>query len=227
MQAWEKRFEEYRIAYRRSPSFKSAPEAVAAWLRWGEMKAERAACQPFEEKHFREVLREIRGLTEQPVETFRPCMEDLSASAGVAVVFTPELPGTRLSGAARWLTKDKALIQLSLRHKSDDHLWFTFFHEAGHILLHGKKQSFIDEQGAYNSNEEDEADRFATNLLIPPLDWRQFVERGLFSNQSVISFAQELRIAPGIVVGRLQHEGLIAFGSRLNRLKRRYQWSNE
>ncbi|MBK6514442.1 MAG: hypothetical protein IPG04_10075 [Polyangiaceae bacterium] len=51
-----------------------------------------------------------------------------------------------MSGLARWLHKDQALIQLSLRHKTADHLWFSF-HEAGHILLHGKKTIFIDENG--------------------------------------------------------------------------------
>ncbi len=70
------------------------------------------------------------------------------AAVGVAVVLVPELPGTRVSGATRWLTPGKALIQLSLRYKSDDQLWFTFFHEAAHVLLHGKRDLFIEDLGA-------------------------------------------------------------------------------
>jgi Zn-dependent peptidase ImmA (M78 family) len=67
-------------------------------------------------------------------------MQELCAGAGVAVVFVPALPKTGVSGATRWINSNKALIQLSLRYRTDDHLWFTFFHEAGHILLHGKKE---------------------------------------------------------------------------------------
>ncbi len=225
--AWLKHFEEFPVAYRRSPSFESAPNAVAAWLRWGEIVAANIDCDVFDEKRFRQVLHEIRSLTAEPPATFQPQMKELCRSAGVAVVFTPELPRTRLSGAARWLTKEKALIQLSLRYRSDDHLWFTFFHEAGHIILHGKKEAFIDERGIERSEQEDEADRFATNFLIPPPDWRRFVRASRFTPASVTKFAKEQVIAPGIVVGRLQYEKYIPFNSRLNRLKVRFQWSFE
>lgn len=223
--AWLKRFDEQKIAYRRSPSFESSPTAVATWLRWGERIAESIDCRPYNEKQFKEALLQIRALTGERIEVFRPQMRELCASSGVAVVFTRELPGTRLSGATRWLTKDKALIQLSLRHKSNDHLWFTFFHEAGHILLHGKKSVFIDDPDTINSEEEEEANRFAADFLIPSPAWRQFVQAGIFSAEAVRRFAKELGIAPGIVVGRLQHERLIHF-SRLNNLKYRFIWKN-
>lgn len=223
--AWSKRFEEQRIVYRRSPSFRSAPTAVATWLRWGERIAERLDCKPYNEKQFKEALFQIRALTGERIEVFRPRMVELCANSGVVVVFTRELPGTRLSGAARWLTKDKALIQLSLRHKSNDHLWFTFFHEAGHILLHGKKRVFIDDPGAINSEEEQEANRFAGNSLIQMSAWRQFVQVGIFSAATVIEFAKDQGVAPGIIVGRLQHERLIHF-NRLNDLKRRFVWKS-
>jgi uncharacterized protein DUF955 len=93
---------------------------------------------------------------------------ELCASAGVAVVFVGEIGKTRASGAARWLTPTKALIQLSLRHKTDDHLWFSFFHEAAHILLHSKEATFITgTDGEANETMEGEAKRFAANQLIP------------------------------------------------------------
>src|SRR5439155_25054535 len=119
----------------------------------------------------RAVLAEIRDLTMwDDVGTAADRLVELCASAGVAVVFVGEIGKTRASGAARWLTPTKALIQLSLRHKSDDHLWFSFFHEAAHILLHSKKETFIHEgqNGPHPVEElELEADAFATNGLIP------------------------------------------------------------
>ena len=68
----------------------------------------------------------------------------LCANAGVAVVFVQEFPQIRICGATQWLTSTKALVQLNLRYKTDDHLWVTFFHEADHILRHGKRQVFLE-----------------------------------------------------------------------------------
>ncbi|MFX9089566.1 ImmA/IrrE family metallo-endopeptidase, partial [Acinetobacter baumannii] len=41
------------------------------------------------------------------------------------------------------LTPEKAMVLLSFRHLSDDHFWFTLFHEFAHLLLHNN-QTFID-----------------------------------------------------------------------------------
>ncbi len=223
--AWERRFDPSAVAYRRSKAFESAPEAVACWLQWGEVIARDIACEPFDGQEFRRALQEIRELTrEERLDAWPPRLLELCRSAGDAVAFAPELPKTRLSGAARWLTKDKALIQLSLRHKTDDHLWFTFFHEAGHILLHGKKDVFIDDETGRQDEKEEEADRFATNALIPLAAWRAFAARPRFSKLSVSRFAEQQGIAAGIVVGRLQHEELLPY-THLNGLKRRFEWT--
>jgi hypothetical protein len=156
----------------------------------------------------------------KPPDVFQPSLIRLCADAGVAVVFVPELPGTHVSGATRWLTAKKALIQLSLRYRSDDHLWFTFFHEAGHILLHGKRQVFLEDSGTTNSQEED-ANAFAANALIPSPAFREFQECENTSKAAIREFAEKLGISPGVVVGRLQHEGSLPY-SHCNDLKRRF-----
>lgn len=225
VEAWNRQFNQLAVAYRRSKSFKSAPESLAAWLRWGEQVAERAEAVSFDEGRFRIALQNIRSLTGKPLDVWKPELPRLCKEAGVIVVFVPELPKTHLCGAARWLTKDKALVQLSLRHKTDDHLWFTFFHEAAHILLHGKRDVFIDEtNGDDEDQKEHEANRFASNFLIPATRWQSFWARGDFSKAAVSLFARSLGIAPGIIVGRLQHEGRIPY-SHLNGLKQRFQWA--
>ena len=223
--AWEERCARVCIAYRKSPSFKSAPESVATWLRMGELLAEDIDCEPYDRESFIGALSSIRGLTRKSPDVFVPEMQSLCADAGVAVTLVPELPKTHLSGAAHWLNKDKALITLSLRHKSDDHLWFSFFHEAGHILLHGKKDVFIDESKFDDKDKEEEANRFARNTLIPLKKYRVFQQLGRWSAEAIIDFAKQLGIAPGIVVGRLQHDGLIPY-SHHHRLKRRFVWKN-
>ncbi len=117
---------------------------MATWIRLGEIAAGRQECAVCNEARFRRALREIRGLTREPAEVFFPEMRRLCNEAGVALVVVKSLPRTALSGAARWLSPRKALIQLSLRHMSDDHLWFSFFHEAAHLLLHSKKNIFVE-----------------------------------------------------------------------------------
>ncbi len=152
---------------------------------------------------------------------FAPQLQALAGAAGVAVVFVPAPPGCRVSGATQWLSSDRALIALSLRHKTNDHLWFTLFHEAGHLVKHGKKATFVDGLDDVDEKHEAEADCFAADQLIPP-DAAQKLQ-GLHTEQELKTAATALGIAPGIVVGRLQHEGWLP-RTHLNGLKVSYQW---
>jgi HTH-type transcriptional regulator/antitoxin HigA len=197
--------------FRQSKAFKTNPIAVGAWLRKGHLDADRIDCAPFDDAAFREALVEARRLCADMPEDFAQRLVTLCASAGVAVVFVPELPGTHLSGAARWLTPTKAVIELSVRHKRDDHFWFTFFHEAGHILLHGRKKVFIDSDEAESTADEKEANEFASDTLISPAEWQRFLSAKRFTKAAIIQFGAEVGISPGVVVGRLQHEKRLAF----------------
>jgi HTH-type transcriptional regulator/antitoxin HigA len=228
---WRGVWEKPQAAYRNSTAFQSNPAAVAAWLRMGEIEGQKIECRIFEPRSFRSALQQIRSLTNKSPEVFEPVMKELCAGSGVALVFIPELPGTRLYGATRWLKPSKALIQLSLRGKSDDHLWFTFFHEAGHILLHGKKEVFIEAQG-YGRQEtervskEKEADLFAQEMLISKEAYNNFITVNDYSPDRILGFAEQIGIAPGIIVGRLQHDNIISF-SQGNKLKKRFRFSEK
>jgi HTH-type transcriptional regulator/antitoxin HigA len=218
---WETRWMGAQVSYRTSKVFQSDPYAIASWLRMGELTARNIGCKPFDASKFKNVLSNVRQLTVKPPEDFQQEVIRSCADAGVAVAFVPEIPGIRASGATWWVTPNKAVVQLSLRYKSDDQLWFSFFHEAGHILLHGKKEVFI--EGDDKNSKEDEADRFASDALIPPKKYRQFIQAGRCSKVAIQQFAAELGIAPGIVVGRLQHDDKIHH-SFCNDLKKRFEW---
>ncbi|MFH1648458.1 MAG: HigA family addiction module antitoxin [Patescibacteria group bacterium] len=205
------KFKEMEANFRHSQSFKSAPESVASWLRIGEIKADEIDTDPFDKAKFISALDEIRKLTYKRPNEFEPKMIQLSKQAGVALVFVSELPNIHLSGATKWLHKDKALIILSLRHKSNDHFWFSFFHEAAHIIKHGKKQIFIDEVNMELTDEEKEADQTAANILIREAAYKEFIRQEKFYRRDIISFAKKVGIAPGIVVGRLQHDRIIPY----------------
>ena len=226
MDAWDSWFKGMQIAYRKSSSFQSQPESVAAWLRKGEIMAQEVVCQPFESARFRTALDEIRKLTLKSPREFDRAIKRLCSDAGVALVLLSELPKTRLSGAMRWLSKDKALIMLSLRHKTNDHFWFSFFHEAGHILLHGKKMLFLDDVKQTESELEAAANQFAAGMLIAEKDYRGFVASSQLPTRADISaFARRVGIAPGIAVGRLQHDKVIGFAA-MNELKEHYELSD-
>jgi addiction module HigA family antidote len=221
---WATVWQEHQVAYRQTKRFESCAESVSAWLRKGEIEARQIQCAPFNLRRFKQVLDIIRELTVEPPHVFQQRLVELCASAGVAVVFVPELPKTGVYGATRWLG-DKAVIQLSLRYKSNDHLWFTFFHEAGHIIKHGRKEIFIEGNGLGDKKEE-EADAFARDRLIPPAEYRRFISSWDGRSLAPIeAFADKIRIAPGIVVGRLQHEKRLP-NSHGNGLKVFYRWSD-
>ncbi|MBL1148452.1 MAG: HigA family addiction module antidote protein [Pseudomonadota bacterium] len=201
--------------YRASEKFDSNEFSVAAWLRCGQIQAEDIETKSYNADKFKSALKKIRELTREPIDSAFPQAQEICAEAGVALTIIPEFNGTRLSGAARWLTKEKALIQLSGRYKTEDSFWFTFFHEAGHILLHGKKELFIDMEPASSViNLEAEANSFSQNTLIPKAEWREFEMMCLNPDSEFIeTFAAEQRIAPGIVLGRLLHENVIRYQS--------------
>ncbi len=227
---WDAVWERPLVSYRKAKTFESSPYALSAWLRQGERLAQNGGRVPYQKKAFRELLSgRIRALTALPPAEFQDELVNLSAEAGVTVLFLPQLPKARVSGATRWLSPDKPLIQLSLRYKKDDHFWFTFFHEAGHILLHGKRNMFLETgQAAGEAEKEREADAFAAKMLIPPEKLRQFVRdymgNGRYpSHARVETFAREIGVSPGIVVGRLQHDGHLPY-SHLNKLKQTFVW---
>ena len=211
------------IAFRTSRSFDSRPGAVAAWLRQGERESILNECSSWNRDKFAASLQEIRTLTriKDPV-IFVPKLQRVCAASGVAVAVVRAPAGCRASGATRFLPAGKALVLLSFRYLTDDQFWFTFFHEAGHLLLHEDEYLFLEDPEGELIVREAEANQFAARALVPDeqalLNLRPTV-------REVIRFSVRRGISSGIVVGQLQHHGRIG-RNQLNRLKRRYRWSS-
>lgn len=226
VELWSQRYVAVQqlVAFRASTAFESRRAAIAAWLRQGEILSNDVTCAPWNAERFRQTVSEVRQLTRlKDPAVFVPRLRAACATAGVAVVVVRTPSGCRASGASRFLLADKALIMLSFRHLTDDHFWFTFFHEGGHLLLHADRELFVDEEpNAATDQEEREANEFAAAVLVPyefatklatlPLDAR-----------SIIRFAGVLGVSPGIIVGQLQHRGRLGY-QQMSRLKRRYRW---
>ena len=232
---WREVFELPQASFRHTVAFESETGSLAAWLRKGTVIGQQIQCAPYDRDLFSSMLREFRPLTRKAPEMFSRVLVERCASAGVAVAFVPELPRCRANGATRWLSPQKGLIQLSLRYKWADIFWFSFFHEAAHVLLHGKRDVFIEgsDKGRDMKDDvrkkENEADRFASDLLIPQdaLErLRPLAEAKRISKTRVRDLARELDIHPGIVVGRLQHEGWLPY-THLNDLRARLSWESD
>jgi len=213
-------------AFRRSQTYESQPSALAAWLRQGEVEAASIDCQPWSPTGLWETLPVLRELTRRKHPSdFVSSLRGHCALSGVAIVIVRTPSGCSASGATRFITPDKALVQMSFRYLSDDHFWFTLFHELGHLLLHSKQQVFLEGDQEATDTEEIEANEFAQETLIPSR-YRKQLLRLPASHRAVIQFARQVGVAPGIVVGQLQHEGKIDY-NWLNKLKRRYRWEEE
>lgn len=205
---WRDVYVERQAAFKQSAAHPVSPGAVAAWLRIGELEAERLDLPPFKRAALRGRLDTLRSLTRAGGDLGTRIVE-LCAHAGLAVLFVPDVPGTRVSGATHWLGA-RPIMQLTLRGKSDDRFWFTFFHEIGHLLLHDRGEVFIEHRGGELDSavkkKEDEADNFAAELLIPSVHASRL--GGLRTLDDVRSFATDIGVSPGVVVGRMHNDRL-------------------
>lgn len=223
---WRAHYGGMQMAFRRSRAEQSDVGAISAWLRLGEQAVERQDAPKYDKARFERALLEIRGLTREEPAVFEPRMRQLLHEAGVLLAVVPAIPRAHVSGVARWLSPTRPLIQLSLYGKTNDKFWFTFFHEAAHILLHAdgkeaKKSIFLDDPNASHSedSQESEANQWASDTLIPPQHHALLL--ALRRKEDVKAFAQRIGLHPGIVVGRLQHDRIIE-PSWMNDLKQSF-----
>ena len=212
--AWRRVWARPQAAFRRSQKYGKKTEVISAWLRRGEIEAERTQTSKFSEAAFTDALEEVRKLAiETEPDRFRPQMEGLCAEAGVVFMLVPEPPSMGVSGVTRWIG-DRPVIQQCLRFRTNDHYWFTFFHEAKHVLQKKKTRIFIEADGLEEEDEkrEEEANEFAADTLIPPDAYREYCQGSIrITRPSIRRFAESVGVHPGIVAGRLMREKLIEY----------------
>ena len=198
--------------------------AIAAWMRRAETVAGRIGTASWNRPRFMEMVNAARARTceSDQVAALKKAQTEWAA-AGVAVVFVRRPKACSVFGAAEWLAADRALIAVSDRYATADQLWFTLLHEAAHLLLHSKKRPHVDDAETGSENvEEREANTFAAERLVPRAAWEAFLD-GLHGRRpsllDVNRLADAQHVAPGVVVGRLQHERRIPYASPLRSFK--------
>ncbi len=219
-----------KAAHLRAPSTEPPKdESLAVWLRQAERQANQLACKPWDRAQFEHALFEVRSVTRlKDPARFIPRLQTLCASVGVAVVVVRAPEGCNVSGAARVRSDGTGLIALTARYLTDDHLWFTFFHEAAHLLLEDRAGTYVDELTPGGSpavtDDERAADAFAARQMVSE-DGLRDIDRVRPRMRDIVKLAHKLGVAPGIIVGQLQFRGRLGFGSGMNSLKRRYRWN--
>ncbi|MGM9479354.1 HigA family addiction module antitoxin [Pedobacter sp. GSP4] len=190
--------------FRKSNANTSLLSSMAAWLRIGELKVRDERLPNYDKDAFKVILENLKSIVEEQPEDFASKLKSMCATAGVAVIYSQSLSKAPISGAARWIG-GTPVIQITDRYKTNDHFWFTFYHEAGHILLHGKKDVFIEDfEGVENDQKkENEANDFARDWLLPD-SFLELVE-GDIDERLVRKIARKFLTHPAIVVGRLHH----------------------
>ncbi len=217
--AWHEVWTAPEVAARRSNCFETRPGPASAWIRLGELQAQQIVCQPFDKQGFLSALQAVRSLTTESPDVFIPEMRRLCAAAGVALAFVREIKGAPWNGASKWLSPRKAMILLSLRGKGEDIFWFSFFHEAHHVLC-GKKQRLYIADPRTDDPEEAKADQFAAEFLIPASHNPSIA--AIARRKDVLDLAEQLGVCPGIVAGRYRH--ITKKWDRFKDLTRTFAW---
>jgi HTH-type transcriptional regulator / antitoxin HigA len=219
-QGWTQHWGRVAAAYRMSERLPVSNESVAVWLRLAELRATEELPE-FDDGRLREGISRLRGLSRSQVvaggiaETAR-----ILLTAGVGLLLVEGVRGAPASGAVRWIRGNPWII-LTARHASDDQFWFSLFHEIGHLLERRGKRDVLEQLPDRESTlpTEQAANAFARTALIPQAEYESWVRGRRFDRASIREFAAQLGVAPGIVVGRLQHDEVLSW-SAFNDLKR-------
>ncbi|OAV43962.1 ImmA/IrrE family metallo-endopeptidase [Lewinella sp. 4G2] len=207
----------YSVAFKRSLASVSNPQSTTTWLCFGERQVDKLVpnLPPYDRKHFKSILADARELSiDEPLNFSR--LKEMCAECGVALATTPYVAKSSVYGATRWIAnRQHPLIQISDRDKRADTCWFAFFHEAGHVLLHGKTKVFLEEIDGdlheHDQHEEDEANAFARDLLMRGFPIERYINRTreFKSLRQLETAASRFGIAPYILIGQLLRAGVI------------------
>lgn len=193
------------FAFRKYNSGKLNQYTLAAWVQLGKIQAKLVESKSFDKEKLREQLPEIKALSRMKWQEYVPELESRLAECGVILVLAPRLKCAPVQGATQWVESDKVLVMLKADNQYEDRFWFSLFHELGHVLLHGKKDVYVDfDQAGEKTAQEVEADEFAQKWLIPDITQFKIEDRDL--TKSIRLFADRNNISPAIVAGRLAHE---------------------
>ena len=200
-----------QVAFRQVKVTNINQYSLAAWLRKGELDSASLKLPAYSKDKLLDAIHVIRKISyEMPDDFFNKTAYVLrDAGVGLIAVKTPK--NTAVNGAVR-KNNGMIIIQMSIYGRKAATMWFTLFHEIGHILMHNiENQGFISLDSAEKTPEENEANNFARETLLDRDTFDRFAARKHFTLANVEKFSKEVEVHPSIIMERLEHENLVPF----------------
>lgn len=192
------------------------------WIALALNEARKKDVNPFSKSLLISSLTEIRNMTIQNPTVFYPKLQKIFDNCGISFVLLPYLSKSNIYGATKWFSKDNVMLAISNRGEKADLFWFTLFHEISHVLMEHRRETLINMKGS----EDEEADRMASEMLIPQKEWDEFTSCKIYTKESINEFAKEIGIHPCIVLGKLHKEKKVPY-DRFNKIfNLQYQITN-
>lgn len=207
----------FSMSCKRSPYWESKLGSIAVWLRRVNIIAHEAIdyVGDFSHEKIDEFLPELLALSLDANDILQ--VPKVLAKMGIVFIIVPSLPNTHLD-ASVFYSDGHPVIGMTLRYDRLDNFWFALFHELGHIYLKHDSQRLdcLFDKDRETDEMETDADSFAQDLLIPKdllTPFESSLRGKRISKAKVVEFAIMLRRNPAIVVGRLQHDGILPFNA--------------
>ena len=204
------------------------------WIQLGLNFARKEDCAPFDKTKLTKNIETLCRLSCEPLSTAFPKIKKILNDCGIALVALPYLKKSGLSGAVKWLNKDKVMLLINDRGKDAGKFWFTLLHELRHIMQKRmtavylstptKANAQILSLGRNDLEEETDADRYAQETLIPAKEYQAFKNTRPITVASIKQFAQSIHRSPAIVHGRLQKDEVLSWSRFNTELRESYQF---
>ncbi|RYM35876.1 ImmA/IrrE family metallo-endopeptidase [Brumimicrobium glaciale] len=228
---WSAIYYDSSLTFKPGLKHTTEPHAISVWLRYGELQAEKLTINTFDKKKLRSSFSKIQDIAFKHSATWLEELQDLSASFGLAIVYTPSISKTPIYGATRWIKNIRTpLIQLTDLKNDYNAFWFTFYHALGHVLYHGKKDFFLDgiESILPDYEKEEEADSFAYRMLMSDKERNELAKYPDFDKELILKLSKKFKKNPSIVVVQVQRKhNHLNKDSRLNSLKSKIRFKEE
>ena len=205
-----------RFAARKSTGYEEILQEQEAWCCQAFRLAQRMKGIPrFSKKRFELGLSDLRNLGKSSKSI--QCIPEALRKLGVRFLVVEHLPRTKIDGATFWLSPAKPVVVLSLRFGRIDHFLFTLFHELIHVRhrdsLSLDNDILNDPDEGSLPDSEIRANKEAAELLVPPDKLARFLSKGRIGKSAIVAFASEIGIHPGVVLGQLQHRGIVGWSA--------------
>lgn len=210
---------------------KSAPvdqAVMGAWLRLCQVFGEQntRSVPQFNLQNVEQLISDLKSIMLKPEADLQKDLSDVMAQYGIKFSVVHNFRGAPVHGYISQNKDGEYQMALTIRGAFADIFWFSLFHEIGHIVNGdiSKSSGFIDALNNTDMAKEDAADKFAGDTLLDPKSYARFVAMNDYTIEAIRRYAVSQRVAPFVVIGRLQKEKRIPY-AWYSDYKIRYKWS--